>query len=60
LISRQNYGEVPPRVEYVLTPLGSSLLPIFNALNDWAIAHSNVVLENHVNTERNDEEPVAV
>lgn len=35
LINRKNYGEVPPRVEYSLTSLGESLLPILTSLYDW-------------------------
>jgi len=32
LISRQIYAELPPRVEYKLTPLGQTVLPIITAL----------------------------
>lgn len=35
LIHRQVYAEVPPRVEYSLTPLGRSLIPILKSLYDW-------------------------
>ena len=36
LISRKIYPQVPPRVEYSLTPLGESLLPAMSLLVDWA------------------------
>ncbi|MGW6195802.1 winged helix-turn-helix transcriptional regulator [Kribbella sp. NPDC055110] len=36
LISRTAYAEVPPRVEYALTPLGRSLLQPLTELTRWA------------------------
>ncbi|MDY2987524.1 MAG: helix-turn-helix domain-containing protein [Peptoniphilus sp.] len=35
LIHREVYPVVPPKVEYSLTELGESLLPILNAMYDW-------------------------
>ena len=35
LIERKVFAEVPPRVEYSLTPLGTSLKPILDAMSDW-------------------------
>ncbi|MCF2446100.1 helix-turn-helix transcriptional regulator [Dyadobacter sp. CY345] len=37
LVSRKIYPQVPPRVEYSLTPLGESLLPAMSLLIDWAL-----------------------
>ena len=36
LIERTFYKEIPPRVEYEVTPLGRSLDPIFKSICDWA------------------------
>ena len=35
LVSRRVYLEVPPRVEYALTPTGEELLPFIELLNQW-------------------------
>lgn len=37
---RHDYGEVPPRVEYSLTPAADALRPSFEALMIWAKAHA--------------------
>lgn len=39
LIWRQIHAEVPPRVEYGLTPKGESLIPALSALKDWSESH---------------------
>ena len=35
IVSREVFAEVPPRVEYSLTPLGESLAPVIDALKTW-------------------------
>lgn len=35
LITRQVYPLIPPKVEYSLTPLGKSLMPVLVAMRDW-------------------------
>ncbi|GIF46633.1 HxlR family transcriptional regulator [Asanoa ferruginea] len=39
LVGRRAFAEVPPRVEYRLTPLGDSLLSTVLALADWSADH---------------------
>ncbi len=36
LVSRTYFAEVPPRVVYEITALGTSLAPLFAALADWS------------------------
>ena len=43
LVTRTAYAEVPPRVEYALTPLGASLNDIVASLIDWAAAHHDEI-----------------
>ena len=35
LVLRKVYAEVPPRVEYSLTPTGHSLLPVIEVMAQW-------------------------
>lgn len=39
LVTRTVYAEVPPRVEYALTPLGKTLCLPLAAIRDWAEAN---------------------
>lgn len=39
LITRKVYAQVPPKVEYSLSPLGQSMEPILRALKYWGDAH---------------------
>lgn len=36
LVHREVFPEVPPRVEYSLTEMGQSLVPLINDLTAWA------------------------
>lgn len=41
LIIREQFAEIPPRVEYSLSPKGRSLMPLLHDLITWAIEHGN-------------------
>lgn len=35
IVHREQYNEIPPRVEYSLTPSGSELVPLIKAIVNW-------------------------
>ncbi len=37
LVTRKIYAEIPPRVEYSLTELGKSLMPVIGSLISWSL-----------------------
>lgn len=37
LVVRRDHGEIPPRVEYALTPLGRSLADAIAVLDNWVV-----------------------
>ncbi|RYF17903.1 MAG: transcriptional regulator, partial [Flavobacteriales bacterium] len=44
ILTKQLFNELPPRVEYSLTPLGEKLVEVLWQLNDWGkvlLKHSN-------------------
>jgi len=43
LVNRTMYAEIPPRVEYELTPLGKTLCGPISALTQWAHDHIDEV-----------------
>lgn len=44
LLSRTVYPEVPPRVEYALTPRGESLMPHLVSLIGWALENFDAIV----------------
>ena len=44
LVGRKVYPEVPIRVEYELTDMGQSLMPLIRSLTEWALAHQETIL----------------
>ena len=39
LIARKDYGVVPPKVEYRLTPKGRSFIPVIAEIRKWGARH---------------------
>ena len=46
LVSRTVYPEVPPKVEYTLTEMGTSLMPHLENLVQWAGEHMEDIVTN--------------
>ena len=42
ILSRKIFAEIPPRVEYSLTELGESLLPIIGSMKSWGEEHMGI------------------
>ena len=43
IVQRTVFPEVPPRVEYQLTPLGQTLIEPVRALADWAVDNHDTI-----------------
>lgn len=43
LIRRTVYPQIPPKVEYELTPMGKSLLPYLHDLAKWALVNMDQI-----------------
>jgi DNA-binding HxlR family transcriptional regulator len=35
MVHREVYKEIPPKVEYSLTPIGKSFIPILDSMGEW-------------------------
>ena len=44
VVERKSYAEVPPRVEYSLTPLGTTLSVVILQLEHWVVDHYEQVV----------------
>ncbi len=48
-VSRIAYAEVPPRVEYLLTPRARTLTPLLNDLVQWAASNLSAIVKDRQN-----------
>ena len=39
LVHREEYPQIPPKIEYSLTERGGSLIPILDQMRSWGKAH---------------------
>ena len=39
LIARKDHGVVPPKVEYRLTPMGRSFIPVIAEIRNWGACY---------------------
>jgi len=46
IVSRRQYEEIPPRVEYSLTPKGTSVVPILQSICLWSKRYHPSRMEN--------------
>lgn len=42
MLKRTVYAEVPPRVDYELTPIARELIPIWEQLSNWGAKHKQL------------------
>lgn len=52
IIVRTTYKEMPPRVEYSLSPSGKRLAPVLESLAQWGEDHRNYTEENSDHADR--------
>ncbi|MDJ0782137.1 MAG: helix-turn-helix domain-containing protein [Desulfosarcinaceae bacterium] len=44
LVHRKVYRQVPPKVEYSLTDVGESFVPVLNAMYDWGRSYASYLI----------------
>jgi len=48
LVSRNNFGEIPPRVEYELTEIGHKVMPLINEMRSFARNYEKEVIASKI------------
>ncbi len=49
VVERKIYQQIPPKVEYSLTPFGRSLEPVLLLVRDWGNEHMHTIIERRSN-----------
>ncbi len=49
LVSRKVYRQVPPKVEYSLTDIGRSFVPVLNAMFNWGQSYASYLIAQQKN-----------
>lgn len=55
IVHREIYHQIPPKVEYSLTDVGESLIPLVRAMCDWGDTNKNTIINNRTITEHTKE-----
>jgi DNA-binding HxlR family transcriptional regulator len=45
IVKRTVYPQVPPKVEYSLTPIGKKLSKVFDAMHQWGVEYTKTYLK---------------
>ena len=45
LVNRKAYREIPPKVEYSLTAMGKSFVPVLNRMYEWGRSYASFLLD---------------
>lgn len=54
IVHRQVYAQVPPKVEYSLTAVGQTLMPVVKALTDWGRMYEGLQLPRQARMDHED------
>ena len=49
IVNRKVYRQVPPKVEYSLTDLGKSFIPVLNSMFNWGKSYASYLVANQKN-----------
>ncbi len=52
IIHREVYKQVPPKVEYYLTPFGETLIPIIELMFKWGYDHTDKIAEARIQVQK--------